>query len=69
MDKTTVICITEEEISDFKKTMKLFENVPAIPGILKIHTVRYDPSTALFSVQKHALDLQIDDNIEVQATK
>ena len=56
MNRTTVIYISEKDIYEFKERMNLFVNISAIPGILKIHFAKYDPSTALFSVQRHALD-------------
>jgi hypothetical protein len=53
MPKTTVLYIPESEIHREKETRKLWkENLPAIPGITKMHVATHDPKISSLQLHK-----------------
>ncbi len=69
MPKTTVLYIPESEIHREKETRKLWkENLPAIPGITKMHAATHDPKISSLQLRKSALSAEtIDISYRMQA--
>ncbi len=62
MPKTTVLYIPESETHREKETRKLWkENLPAIPGITKMHVAMHDPKISSLQLRKNALSAETID--------
>ena len=69
MPKTTVLYIPESEIQREKEARKLWkENLPAVPGITKMHVASHDPKTSSLQLRKNALSAEtVDVSFPMQA--